>query len=107
MYFKKTANPTLDGRLAQIAAYIKGTGCGQNDHPISAVVICESAKIWDLRNKQPVFFLNPFATHPLNANLLNIKRHILKLESDTVETIEGQNIADILFLPNPWPPVGT
>jgi len=53
MYFKKMANPTLDGRLAQIAAYIKGTGCGQNDHPIPGHSIMPDTTIirhWRNRN---------------------------------------------------------
>lgn len=53
MYFRKTANPTLDSRLAQIAAYVKGTGSGQNDHPIPGHSIMPDTTIiryWRNRN---------------------------------------------------------
>jgi hypothetical protein len=75
----------------------------QNKH-VSGVLLLPKTNIWELREEkwQPLLAINPWATLPLPAELKTIAR----LEADGGRWCrhDGRNFADILDVPNPWPP---
>lgn len=78
-------------------------GAAINKH-VSGVLLLPRASIWDLRDKrhEPILAVNPWATRPLPVELKRITRY----EADGASWVlqDGERFANVLNLPNPWPP---
>jgi len=75
----------------------------QNEH-VSGVLLIPKNNVWELREEkwQPLLAINPWATSRLPDQLKVLPR----LEADNGRWCHhaGMNFADILVVPNPWPP---
>jgi hypothetical protein len=80
-----------------------GTAGPQNKQ-VSGVLLLPKTSIWELREPkwQPLLAVNPWAAMPLPEGLKTIAR----LEAEGARWIRhtGTNFADILAVPEPWPP---
>lgn len=75
-------------------------------HPnVSAAILLPRPHLWDLRNDrwQPLILRHPWATHPLPDEVLPLPGYKLD-EKGEFSTVEGNRLADMLDLPDPWPP---
>ncbi|CCE08076.1 conserved hypothetical protein [Bradyrhizobium sp. STM 3843] len=75
-------------------------------HPnVSAAIVLPRPHLWDLREDrwQPLIMRHPWATHPLPDEVLPLPGWKLNEEGEFAP-IEGTRLADILELPEPWPP---
>lgn len=72
---------------------------------MSGVLLLPDIGLWKLREKkwQPVLAVNPWAERSLPEAL----RPIDRFEADDGRWVfrEGKPFADVVGLPNPWPPV--
>lgn len=91
-----------------LAAYAKngfwhGPNGPRNRH-VGGVLLLPETGVWRLREEkwQPILAVNPWAERPLPASLRTMRR----LEADDGRWVlhEGKCFADIIGLPNPWPP---
>ena len=75
----------------------------QNKH-VSGVLLLPKTSIWELREPkwQPLLAVNPWAAMPLPEELKTIAR--LEAEGGRWVRHTGTDFADILAVPNPWPP---
>lgn len=75
----------------------------RNAH-VSGVMLLPDAGLWGLRSSQlqPVLAANPWATHPL-PDFFKVVGHF-KAEGNSWKFEEGENFADLIGLPDPWPP---
>ena len=77
---------------------------GPKNQHVSAVLMIPKIGIWDLReNKwQPILAINPWAQNVVPEEFKALSR----LEADDGKWVprEGENFADVLNLPTPWPP---
>lgn len=73
---------------------------------VSAAVLLPKPHLWDLRNDrwQPLLLKNPWATHRLPEGFLPLPGYQYRTAEDAFLHIEGTRLADILGLPNVWPP---
>jgi hypothetical protein len=75
----------------------------RNKH-VSAVLLLPETGLWKLREEkwQPVLAINPWADHPLPDAL----REMDRFEADDGKWVfkGGKQFADIIGLPDPWPP---
>ena len=73
---------------------------------VSAAILLPKPHLWDLRNDrwQPLLLKNPSATHALPDGLLPLPGYQFVPAKDEFERVEGTRLADILGLPEPWPP---
>lgn len=73
---------------------------------VSGVLLLPEPNLWKLRDKrwQPLIADNPFATNPLPKGLLPLPGYTYVEEEDKFGRAEGTILADILGLPQPWPP---
>jgi hypothetical protein len=80
-----------------------GPNGARNQH-VSAVLLLPETGLWKLRDEkwQPVLAVNPWAERPLPDALLTMNR----FEGDNGSWVyrEGKRFADIVGLPDPWPP---
>jgi hypothetical protein len=75
-------------------------------HPnVSAAILLPRPHLWDLRMDrwQPLILRNPWATHPLPDDVLPLPGYKLN-DQDEFAKVEGTRLADMLGLPEPWPP---
>lgn len=79
---------------------------GPHNRHVSGVLLLPDLGLWKLRERrrQPLLALNPWAERPLPEAL----RMIGRLEVDDGHWVfrEGKLFADVIGLPDPWPPVG-
>ena len=77
---------------------------GPRNRHVSGVLLLPETGLWKLREdkRQPVLAVNPWAERPLPDALRKMRR----LETDNGKWVqrEGAEFADIVGLPNPWPP---
>ena len=80
-----------------------GTPRHQN---VSAAILLPKPHLWDLRTDrwQPLLLKNPWATHTLSEDFLPLPAYAFVVEGDHFEKIDGTRLADILGLPDVWPP---
>jgi hypothetical protein len=80
-----------------------GTAGARNRH-VSAVVLLPDTELWKLRNekRQPTLAANPWARHRLPDALRKLPR--FEPNNDLWIFHEGERFADIVKLPDPWPP---
>ena len=80
-----------------------GAAGARNRH-VSAVVLLPDTELWKLRNenRQPTLAVNPWARHRLPDALRTLPR--FEPDNDLWVFREGERFADILKLPDPWPP---
>jgi ribosomal L7/L12-like protein len=75
----------------------------RNQH-VSGVLLFPQTRLWKLRedNWQPALAINPWAERPLSDALRSMHR----FEADNGRWVvrEGKQFADIVGLPDPWPP---
>jgi hypothetical protein len=78
---------------------------GTRNRHVSGVLLLPDTGLWKLRDKkwQPVLAANPWAERVLPGALRTIRR----FEADDGRWVfrEGKVFADVVGLPNPWPPV--
>jgi hypothetical protein len=71
---------------------------------VTAILFIPHTDIWKLRepNREPILALNPWSKLPLPEAIKALRR----LEAEGTKWVErtGKSFADILGLPNPWPP---
>jgi hypothetical protein len=97
----------VEGGQAQITRVQNGFWHGatgpRNQH-VSAVLLLPGTDLWKLReeNRQPVLAINPSAERPLPDALKTLRR--FEADNDLWVLHEGKMLADLLGLPNPWPP---
>lgn len=75
-------------------------------HPnVSAAILLPRPHLWDLREDrwQPLIMRHPWAAHPLPDEVLPLPGWKLNEEGEFAP-IEGTRLADILELPETWPP---
>jgi hypothetical protein len=72
---------------------------------VSAVLVFPRDDIWHLRSPkwQPLLARNPTARHPLPNDFLPFNELIVHELNEEVRL--GRNFADLLGLPDPWPPL--
>jgi hypothetical protein len=77
-------------------------GINQN---VSGVLLFPDTQLWALRSDehQPILAVNPWAAYPLPETMISMPR--FSVEGDEWKFFDGKPLADILDLPNPWPPV--
>jgi len=77
---------------------------GPRNKHVSAVLLLPETGLWKLREGkwQPVLAINPWADHPLPDALREMER----FEADDGKWVfrDGKRFADIVSLPDPWPP---
>lgn len=75
----------------------------RNTH-VSAVMLFPDTGLWGLRseNHQPILAINPWADRSVPDFLKTFRR--FEAESENWILKDGQVVADVLALPNPWPP---
>lgn len=84
---------------------------GVNGNPIhrgvSGVLLLPRPSLWYLRDErwQPIIVRNPWATHPLPDNLFALPSFGFSEAGEIVAT-EGGAFADLIGLPEQWPPDG-
>lgn len=84
---------------------------GQEGNPrntnVSAVLVFPDVDVWHLQDdrRQPLFVRHPWASRPLPQEFLPFKELLLTVVDG--QAVPGRSMADILELPDPWPPVGT
>jgi hypothetical protein len=80
-----------------------GTAGARNRH-VSAVLLLPDTELWKLRNenRQPTLAINPWAQRPLSDALRTLPR--FESDNDLWVFREGNRFADILELPDSWPP---
>ncbi|OKO73491.1 hypothetical protein [Bradyrhizobium sp. AS23.2] len=79
---------------------------GSPQHPnVSAAILLPRPHLWDLRQDrwQPLIMRHPWATHPLSDDVLPLPGWKLD-EEGNFSPVEGTRLADMLGLPDPWPP---
>jgi hypothetical protein len=83
-----------------------GAAGARNRH-VSGVVLLPDTELWKLRNqnRQPTLAVNPWARHRLPESLRKLSR--FEPDNDLWVFRDGELFADILKLPNPWPPEET
>lgn len=77
-------------------------------HPnVSAAILLPRPHLWDLRADrwQPLLLHHPWATHKLPDDFLPLQGYSLNEQGEFAPT-EGTRLADLLELPEPWPPEG-
>jgi len=77
---------------------------GPRNQHVSGVLLLPETRLWRLRNEkwQPVLAVNPWAERPLPESLQTIAR--FEADDDRWTFREGKWFADIVGLPDPWPP---
>jgi hypothetical protein len=70
---------------------------------VSAVVITHQLSPSNLRTCLVELIHNPWATHALPADSLPLAQHVVGLATGVVERREGEDAAQILGIPDPWP----
>jgi len=80
-----------------------GSNGPQNQH-VSGVLLLPKNTVWELREEKwhPLLAVNPWATLALPAELKTLPR--LEPENWRWSRKAGANFADVLGVPNPWPP---
>lgn len=79
---------------------------GDAKHPnVSAAILLPRPHLWDLRQDrwQPLILRHPWAIHPLPDDFLALPGYKLNEEGEFALVV-GTRLADILELPDPWPP---
>jgi hypothetical protein len=78
---------------------------GPRNRHVSGVLLLPETGLWKLREEkwQPLLAVNPWAERPLPDTL----RKMTRLEKDNGRWVlrEGERFADIVGLPDPWPPL--
>lgn len=71
---------------------------------VSAILVFPDASLWRLREPRwrPLLAHNPWALKPVDEHLLPLTR--LAVRDDRWQLVEGREVADILEMPDPWPP---
>jgi hypothetical protein len=84
-----------------------GTPEAPKHRDVSGILILPKPHLWDLRNErwQPILLRNPWAERPLPDGLLPVPS--FEYEPDHFAPKDGTKLADILGLPDVWPPEGT
>lgn len=79
---------------------------GARNRHVSAVMLLPDTGLWKLRNgnRQPTLAVNPYARHGLPDALRALPR--FEPDNDLWVFREGTRFADVLELPDPWPPEG-
>jgi hypothetical protein len=74
---------------------------------VSGVLLLPKPHLWDLRNDrwQPLLLRNPWADHPLPENFLPLRGYSVDGKGNIAKTA-GTPLADVLKLPEVWPPAG-
>jgi hypothetical protein len=72
---------------------------------VSGVLMLPNPHLWDLRDErwQPLLIRNPWADHPLPEGFLPLPGYALDKKGQLTKT-DGTPFADILKLPDVWPP---
>ena len=84
---------------------------GVNGNPrhrnVGGVVLLPKPNLWHLRDErsQPLIVRNPWATHQLPDDFFPLPSFDITDAGD-ISLTEGQPFADLIGLPNPWPPEG-
>jgi len=73
---------------------------------VSAAILLPKPHLWDLRTDrwQPLLLKNPWATHVLPDGFLALPGYEYLMDKDEFGKVEGTPLADILELPDVWPP---
>jgi hypothetical protein len=71
---------------------------------VSAILLLPNPEIWKLRepNHQPLLAINPWTEREVPASLRSLTR--IEAVDDRWTLREGELLADLIGLPNPWPP---
>jgi hypothetical protein len=84
-----------------------GTAAAPKHQNVSSVVLLPKPHLWDLREDrwQPLHLRNPWAETPVPDELLPLPGLSIA-EDGMIATEDGTRLADILGLPEQWPPEG-
>ncbi len=79
---------------------------GPRNANVSGVLLLPQPNLWKLRDQrwQPLIAHNPFAANPLPKKLLPLPGYAYSEDTDEFGRTEGTLLADILQLPEEWPP---
>src|SRR5262249_10602178 len=77
---------------------------GARNRNVSGVILLADTGLWKLGDpkRQPTLAVNPWARHRVPESLRSLRR--FESDNDLWVLREGQKLADIVKLPNPWPP---
>jgi hypothetical protein len=77
---------------------------GPRNRHVSAVLLLAGTDLWKLREekRQPILAINPWAERPLPDALKVLRR--FEADKDLWVLRDGKMLADLLGVPNPWPP---
>jgi hypothetical protein len=77
---------------------------GPRNKHVSGILLLPETGLWKLREEkwQPVLAVNPWADHPLPDALREMNR--FEADGDKWVFRDGKRFADIIRLPDPWPP---
>jgi len=71
---------------------------------ISAVWVLHALNTWNATHPEFWFVHNPWATHAASTTAIPIAQHVPNTDTGTLEEKAGRSLAEILKLPDPWPP---
>jgi len=79
---------------------------GPRNRHVSGVLLFPDAGVWALRSEelQPILAVNPWADRSLPSALMNLAH--FEVRNERWVYTAGQNVGDLLHMPNPWPPKG-
>jgi hypothetical protein len=82
----------------------RGASGARNQH-VSGVLLFPDTGLWSLRSEhhQPTLAINPWAEYPLPEIFKRLPR--FSLDGELWKHLPGTPMADVLELPNPWPPI--
>ena len=91
-------------RLARAGNGFWRDNCGPRNRHVSGVLLLPDPDIWKLRSPahQPLLSINPWANLAVPGPLRSL--HRLEVEENRWIVRQGQILADITGIPDPWPP---
>jgi hypothetical protein len=78
---------------------------GPRNTRVSAVLIVACSDPWTLASQTPVLFHHPWAEHPLPQDRWALSQWAVDLRRAHMDERSGRSVAEVLSLPNPWPPL--
>lgn len=104
--FRRFADGTTEEELTRRNDGYFGRHGEPRNRNVSGVLLLPEPNLWKLRDErwQPLIADNPFATNPLPKGLLPLPGYSYIKETGEFGRADGTILADILDLPQPWPP---
>ncbi len=77
---------------------------GPQNKGMSAALIAVGLDPWTIGNRTPIMIHHPWATHPFPPDQWPLPQWIPDLHEGSIVERPGKSVAEVLSLPNSWPP---